>query len=285
MSQKSHSPQPDHTAIRTALWRALHLQAEAAPHVFTDKIGAEIAGEAGWQSRPDMHPAGTRGFRASIVGRARLIEDTLEELVPRGVRQYVILGAGLDTFAQRRPELAARLNVFEVDQPGAQAWKQRRLAELGYTPPAWLKFVPVDFEAGESWLTQIEKAGFDRTQPAFVVSTGVSMYLTREANLATLRQIAGLAPGSVFAMTFMLPLELLDDEGRPLLEFTLEKTRAAGTPFISFFSPAEMTALAREAGFKTARHVSHADLNARYFAGRADGFHIPSGEAFLIAET
>lgn len=122
-------PTPDNTAVRTALWRALHLLADAPPHVFEDKVGlALVAPDDDWQSRRDMSPF-TRPFRASIVARARFVEDRVQEESARGVAQYVILGAGLDTFAQRRPELAARIGVFEVDQPNTQAWKQQRLAD------------------------------------------------------------------------------------------------------------------------------------------------------------
>ena len=152
--------------------------------------------------------------------------------------QYVILGAGLDTFAQRRPEIASRLRVFEVDQPGPQAWKRQRLIELGFGIPEWLRLVPVDFEAGGSWWERLAAAGFDAGQPAVVASTGVSMYLTKDANAATLRQLASLAPGSTLAMTFLLPLELLDAEDRPGLQMSAKGARAAGTPFISFFAPA-----------------------------------------------
>ena len=203
-----------------------------------------------------MHPLGTRGFRAAIVARARFIEDLVAEQAAAGVTQYVILGAGLDTLAQRRPELGARLRVFEVDQPGTQAWKRRRLIELGFGIPDWLRLVPVDFEAGESWWDGLSAAGFDPGRPAVVASTGVSMYLTKDATAATLRQLAALAPGSTLAMTFLLPAELVDEADRPGLEASTRGARASGTPFISFYAPDEMLALARAAGFPDARHVS-----------------------------
>ena len=101
--------------------------------------------------------------------------------------------------------------MFEVDQPGPQAWKRQRLLELGFGVPEWLRLVPVDFEAGESWWNRLVVAGFDPESPAVVVSTGVTMYLTQDANAATLRQMAGLAPASTFATTFLLPPALLDD--------------------------------------------------------------------------
>ncbi len=272
--------------MRVALWRAMHVQVDPPPHVLEDEIGLRLAApDDSWRGRPDMDPQGTRGYRAAIVARARFIEDLVTEQASHDVSQYVILGAGLDTFAQRRPEIASRLRVFEVDQPGPQAWKRQRLIELGYGIPDWLRLVPVDFEASGDWWGQLSAAGFDPGQPAVVVSTGVSMYLTKDATAATLRQLAGLAPGSTLAMTFLLPAELLDDADRPGLQATEKGARASGTPFISFYTPQEMLALARDAGFREAQHVSAADLTQRYFAGRTDGLRPASGEETLVATT
>ena len=276
---------PESTAVRVALWRAMHLQVDSPPHVIEDEIGLKlVAPDNGWRRRPDMDPHGTRLFRASVVARARFIEDLVLEQAANGVSQYVILGAGLDTFAQRRPQIASSLRIFEVDQPGPQAWKRQRLIELGFGIPQWLRLVPVDFEAGGSWCEQLNTAGFDAAQPAVVASTGVSLYLTRDAIAATLRQIAALAPGSTLAMTFILPLALADPEERPGYEAAERGARASGTPFISFFTPPEMLAMAREAGFRDVRHVSTADLTQRYFAGRTDVLH-PGSEQLLVATT
>ena len=138
---------PDSTAVRVALWRALHLEVDAPPHVLVDEIGLRLAApDAGWRDRPDMNPQWTAPFRASIVARARFVEDLVAEQIERGVDQYVILGAGLDTFVQRRP--GVRVRVFEIDRPEPQAWKRARLAELGLPAP---DFVPVDFEKNQSW--------------------------------------------------------------------------------------------------------------------------------------
>ncbi|SFT64673.1 class I SAM-dependent methyltransferase [Paraburkholderia aspalathi] len=278
---------PDSTAARVALWRALHVWSDPPPHVLEDVIGLKLlAPDAGWRSRGDMDPQFTRPFRASIVARARFVEDLVVEQAGRGLDQYVILGAGLDSFAQRRPEIASHLKVFEVDQPGPQAWKRQRLIELGFGVPDWLRFVPVDFEAGGSWRDGLVTAGFDESKPAIVVSTGVSMYLTKDANAATLREVASLAPGSTLAMTFLLPLEMADPEVRPGLEMAEKGARSSGTPFISFFTPPEILALAHEAGFGEARHVSAADLTERYFTGRTDGLRPPkNAEELLVANT
>ncbi|MFJ9675825.1 class I SAM-dependent methyltransferase [Streptomyces sp. NPDC101221] len=276
--------QPDNTAVRTALWRAMHLQVDPPPHVIEDEIGLQLVAPGDdWRDRPDMDPQATSGFRAAIVARARFIEDLIAEQADRGVTQYVILGAGLDTFAQRKPELASRLRIFEIDQPGTQAWKRHRLVELGYDIPDWLRLVPVDFEAGASWPGRLFTAGFDPGQPAVIVSTGVTMYLTKDATAATLRQIAGLAPSTTLAMTFLLPTELVDDADRPGLRASEQGARGSGTPFISFYTPQEMLALAREAGFADARHVPGTSLAERYFTDRTDGLRPSSGEDFLLA--
>ena len=170
-----------------------------------------------------------------------------------------------------------------MDQPGTQAWKRQRLIDLGYGVPDWLRLVPVDFEEGASWQEEVKKAGFDPTRPAVVASTGVSMYLTREANQATLRDLAKLAPGSTVAMTFLLPLDLVDERDRQGWIMSQNGARSSGTPFISFFTPEEFLDLARSAGFSDVRHVSGRDLNDRYFAGRPDGLRMSTGEDFMIA--
>lgn len=278
---------PDSTAVRVALWRALHLEVDAPPYVIEDKVGLELAApEEGWRQRPDMNPVWTALFRASILARARFIEDLVVEQAARGVGQYVLLGAGLDTFAQRRAEVASRLRVFEVDRPGPQAWKAKRLEERGYGVPQWLKFVAVDFEAGGSWRDELARAGFDGGKPAVVACTGVSMYLTKDAVKDTLRQAAGLATGSTLVLSFLLPLQMADPEVRPGLERAEKGARESGTPFLSFFTPEEMLELARGCGFREARHVPASDLARRYFSGRTDSLRPPNhSEELLVAST
>lgn len=271
---------PDSTAVRTALWRALHVELDSPPHALDDVVGLRLARpDAGWRSRGDMHPDGTRAFRTSIVTRARFLDDLVIERAASGVDQYVILGAGLDSFAQRHPDV---VSVFEIDRPGTQEWKRRRLAEEGYVVSQ--RFVSVDFEAGESWLEALLDNGFDATSPTVVSSTGVSMYLTRGATESVLRDVARLAPSSALAMTFMLPLELLDDVEGPMLAGVEAQARASGTPFISHFSPTEMVGMCEEAGFSSARVVTPTELADRYFAGRTDGLRPPAAEQLVLAQ-
>jgi len=277
---------PDSSAVRVALWRALHVEIDAPPHVIEDEVGlALVAPDDNWRDRPDMDPKGTSGFRAGIVARARFVDDLVTEQAGLGVTQYLILGAGLDTFAQRRPDVASRMRIFEIDQPETQAWKRQRLIELGIGIPDWLRLVPVDFEAGDDWWGRLADSGFDANEPTVVACTGVTMYLTRDAVVATLRRIATLAPGSTLAMTFILPAELTAGEERQQHKEVQRNARASGTPFLSFFTPPEMLAMARDAGFASVAHVSAADLIQRYFAGRTDGLRPSSGESFLIATT
>jgi methyltransferase (TIGR00027 family) len=277
---------PDSTAVRTALWRALHVEVDAPPHVLEDTVGLQLADPGpGWRDRPDMHPAGTRGFRLSIVARARFVEDLVAEQAAAGVGQVVLLGAGLDSIAQRRPDLLGRVHVYEVDQPATQAWKRRRLEDLGYGVPDHLHLVPVDFEAGDDWWAGLEAAGFAPGRPAVVASTGVSMYLAKETTAQVLRRAAALAPGSTLVMTFLLPVELLDRGDQAGLETSARGAKASRTPFVSFYRPEELVAMALEAGFPEARHVPSTVLADRYFAGRADGLRPSTGEDVLLATT
>ena len=278
---------PDTTAVRVALWRALHVQVDPPPHVLCDEIGLKLAAPAeGWRQRPDMHPQGTGPFRASIVARARFVEDLVAEGLDRGMGQYVILGAGLDTFAQREPQTASRMRIFEVDQPGTQAWKRQRLIDLGYGIPEYLRFVPVNFEAGDDWWARLVANGFDAGKTAIMASMGVSMYLTKAAINATLRQVSALAPGSTFVMSFLMPLDQAEPAARFGMQMAEKGARASGTPFISFFMPEEILKMAQDAGFRGVMHMSSTTLAKRYFAGRQDGLRPPSNaEELLVATT
>ncbi|MGH7738927.1 MAG: class I SAM-dependent methyltransferase [bacterium] len=276
---------PESSAARVALWRAMHVQVDPAPHILEDEVGLRlISPDENWRQRPDMDPQATKLFRASIVARSRFIEDLVSEQAQRNVHQYVILGAGLDTFAQRKPEIASQLRIFEIDKPGPQAWKQRRLIELGYGIPDYLRWVPVNFESNEPWWEKLAAAGFDANQPSVVVSTGVTMYLTRTAIQATLQAIAKFH-GATLAMTYLLPTELADPEERPAREMAEKGAKKSGTPFINFYAPEEMQTLALEAGFKKAQTVPASTLSQRYFAERTDGLRLSKSEEFLISTT
>jgi len=272
---------PDNTAVRTALWRALHVQQDALPHILEDETGLRLINpEQGWQERPDMKY--TKRLRASIVGRSRFIEDLIISEYKKGTRQYIILGAGLDTFAQRRQDIAPHLQVYEIDQPETLAWKQKRLSEEGFGLPEYLHFVPVDFETS-SWWDELKKRGFNPSQPAVVACTGVTLYLSKEAIMTTLQQIASFAPGSKLAMSFYLPIEFLDEEDQPMQEIAEKGAREAGTPFVSFFTPDEVLTMAQDTGFEKAEIISTDNIRQLYFLDRTDNLQPASGEIFLLA--
>jgi methyltransferase (TIGR00027 family) len=277
---------PDPTAERVALWRALHAQLDVPP-VFEDPLVLPLLAPApDWVHRPDMDPQGSARARASIAGRSRFVEEHLEAQAALGVTQYISLGAGLDTLALRRSDLADRLQIFELDLAAPQAWKQQRLRELGWPVPPSLRFLPVDFEQlSEAAWADLLRQGIDPERPTVVAALGVSMYLTERGNLQTLRRVASLAPGSSLIMSFQLPTDWLDPSERGDRDLTLQHTHDAGLPWVSIFNPVHWQQLAAEAGFRSAQYIDAAELTARYFTGRADGLRPSSAEALLLCRT
>lgn len=275
--------QPDNTALRTALWRALHVLIDEKPYVIDDKIGYDlIKPEAEWQERPDMKY--TKRLRASIVARARFVEDVAKTEIENGIKQYVVLGAGLDSFAQRNAEISSQVDIYEIDQSDTLIWKEEKLIENAYKIPDNLHFVPVDFET-TSWWTGLLKKGFDTNKKAVVSCTGVTLYLTKKAITDTLKKMTLLASGSTIAIAFYLPLEQLDEEDKPMQEIAMKGAAASGTPFVSFFSVEDIVKLAGEIGLKEIQTVSTKDMIEKYFKGRTDNLVPASGEFFLVAKT
>src|SRR5699024_7835276 len=175
------------------------------------------------------------------------IEDIAKEQIENGINQYVLLGAGLDSFAQRNEKICSQVDIYEIDQPDTLAWKKERLIENGYNIPDNLHFVPVDFETS-SWWTELLNNGFDIHKKAVVSCTGVTLYLTKEAIKDTIKKMISLASGSTVAIAFYLPLEQLDEEDKPMQKIAVKGAAASGTPFVSFFSIDEIVKLAQEAG-------------------------------------
>jgi len=279
----SMTNQPDNTALRTALWRALHVFDDDEPHIIEDTVGYELI-EPGedWKERPDMKY--TKRLRASIVARARFVEDLAKEEIAKGVKQYVLLGAGLDSFAQRNTGISSQIDIYEIDQPDTLTWKEEKLVQHGYPLPSTLHFVPVDFER-YSWWEELLKRGFNPAMTAFVSCTGVTLYLTKDAITDTLKKMTLLAPDSTIAIAFYLPLEELDEEDRPLLEMSIKGAAVSGTPFRSFCTKEEIERLAKEVGLKNIETVATKEMRDRYFKNRTDGLVPASGEFFLIAKT
>ncbi|MBL7737342.1 MAG: class I SAM-dependent methyltransferase [Chitinophagaceae bacterium] len=274
--------QPDNTALRTALWRALHVQADDKPSIINDEIGFNlIKPEKDWQERPDMKY--TKRLRASIVARARFVEDLVKEQIGKGVKQYVLLGAGLDSFAQRNATLSSQVDIYEIDQPDTLAWKEIKLLENGYGIPGNLHFVPVDFE-NRSWWDELLNSGFDIHKKAIISCAGVTLYLTKSAIVDTLKKMTSLASGSTIVIAFYLPIDQLEEEDQPMQEVANKGAEASGTPFVSFFTVGEVIKLAREAGLKQIQTISTKDMTDMYFKDRSDNLAPASGEFFLVAE-
>jgi methyltransferase (TIGR00027 family) len=222
------------------------------------------------QSTPEVAQVLARHIRANLAMRQRYTEDELGKALERGVRQYVMLGAGLDSFAYRRPDLAGSLRVFEVDHPATQQWKRGRLRELNISLPRNLTFVPVDFE--QQTLADGLRAGGHRSElPAFISWLGVTVYLTEAAVFETLQYAASLAPGSEIVFEYWLPESCLDDESRRLLAVIKEAGVARGEPYLSQFEPTALAARVKELGFRQVWDFGPEEANARYFAGRTDG--------------
>jgi methyltransferase (TIGR00027 family) len=223
----------------------------------------------GHRLRREVPPAYLLAFSRWVCIRSRFAEDLVEDAVSRGVDQYVILGAGLDSFAYRRGDLLDRLRVFEVDHPASQSWKRDRLSELGVQIPDGLVFAPLDFEH-QALRHGLESAGFQFGRLALFNWIGVTMYLTLDAITATLATIAQCLPGTQVVLTYNQPPDALDSFSEAVTRTFSALAGQMGEPFVSFFLPAEIEELLRRQGFGDIVHFGSQEARAVYFDGRAD---------------
>jgi methyltransferase (TIGR00027 family) len=253
-----------------AMGRALHRDGPA-PHVLEDWMAADLAGEEGRAILDSMlanAPADRMyAFQAWTAVRSRFVEDFVESATAAGITQYVMLGAGLDSFAYRHADLLERLTIFEVDHPFSQAWKRRRLDELGIMLPHNVVFAAVDFET-QSLPDALVASGCDLHQPAVVSWIGVTMYLPRDSIDATLEAIACFAPSSRVVLSYDQPPDVLDEEGRALLAEVSGTAAKYGEPFISLFRRDEIEQLLVEHGFDSVAHFGAPEAVRRYFGGK-----------------
>jgi methyltransferase (TIGR00027 family) len=277
---------PSRTALRVAMRRAAHQLYDAPPLVFDDPIAVAILGPhaAEIERTPGRNPANkprpfSVSLRAYLVARSRYAEDLLAQAVQHGVTQYVLLGAGLDTFAHRNPHPS--LQVFEVDHPATQQWKRELLLATALPTPASLTYVPVDFER-QSLPTQLHAAGFNPAVPTFFAWLGVVPYLTREAFRATVSFIATQPSTSGLIFDYAQPRHLLPPLERLALDSLASRVQLAGEAFQLFFTPAEIAT--ELAAFRNIEDIGPSDINARYFAARTDNLKIlGSGGRFVSA--
>ncbi|WP_321470494.1 class I SAM-dependent methyltransferase [uncultured Paludibaculum sp.] len=270
---------PSRTALRVAVRRAAHQLLER-PLVFADPLAIPILGPQGktWieaeMGRAD-HPA-SRTLRAFLAARSRYAEDELAQAVLAGVRQYVILGAGLDTFCCRNPHATVGLRVFEVDHPSTQHWKRALLEEAHVAPADGVQFVSVDFER-QTLPEQLRDAGFDSGQPAFCACLGVVPYLTEDAFTAAMEFVASLPDQSGIVFDYAVARQSLNLLERLALDALSKRVAAAGEPFRLFFEPESLARRLRLLGFTRIEDLGRDELNSRYFAGRSDGFQVRGG--------
>jgi len=260
------------TALGVAIRRAAH-QLMDQPPVLDDPIALQLIGSAYPRHMERASHRVARDFRAFMAVRSRYVEDKLAEAVQQGTRQYVVLGAGLDTFAYRNR--FPSLRVFEVDFPATQEWKKQMLARALIAVPAELTFVPLDFEH-HTLAEGLRDAGFDTREPAFFGWLGVIPYLTREAFRATLGTIGQLPAGSGVGFDYAIAPERLSPEGRVAFRALAARVAAAGEPFQLFFTPEEMDAELGRAGFHRIEQLDSEQLNEAYFKDRQDGLRLSS---------
>ncbi len=272
------------TALRVAIRRAAH-QLMDRPCVLDDPIAVQLVGSAFPRDMERaMHPV-ARDFRAFMAARSRYAEDRLAEAVSNGITQYVVLGAGLDTFAWRNP--FPSLRVFEVDFPATQEWKRAMLADAGIMLSSGLAqagptFVPLDFEH-QALAEGLAEAGFDREKAAFFGWLGVVPYLTLDAFRATLGDLAQLPAGTAVSFDYALSPETLSPLSRRASDALAKRVASAGEPFRLYFSSAKLESELRRAGFERIEQVDSERLNELYFQGRADGLRLsPLGLGKLV---
>jgi methyltransferase (TIGR00027 family) len=256
----------------TAVARALYRD-EPGPRIFDDDLALGLAGEEGRalaeRLRTELPRTQVLAFCRWMCVRSRFAEDLVERAVSTGVEQYVILGAGLDSFAYRRSDLLDPLRVFEVDHPASQSWKRDRLRDLGIEIPDNLVFAPIDFER-QTLREGLVRAGFEFARTAVFSWIGVTMYLTLDAIEATLRTIAECMPGSQVSLTYNQPHHVLDDMALQVTRTFGAIATEMGEPFVSLFVPDEIEGLLRKLGFDDIVHFGPQEARDAWFSGAVD---------------
>ncbi len=279
--------QPSRTAQGAALHRAAH-QLLDRPLVFEDPLVLKMVGaeaEAALRSGADRHASNhTQSLRAFLAVRSRYSEDCLAEAYAHGLRQYVLLGAGLDTFAYRAAMKFPQLKIFEVDHPATQGWKRERLQEESIAIPSSVVYTPVNFES-ETLGEGLGRVGFDTKAPALFAWLGVVPYLSEEAVMGTLRFVAStMAKGSAIIFDYSEPAEASSAEERARFQEMARRVAEIGEPFRSFYKPQALAQALRAMGYSKARDLGARELNAQYFAERDDGLRL-GGRGHLMHAT
>lgn len=276
---------PSYTAMSVASHRAIH-QLIDEPKIFSDPLALAILGSPTgpkWEKRLRQAKSGVaRGLRTFLAVRSQFAEDRLAIARARGVAQYVVLGAGLDTFAYRHQQDGAELRIFEVDHPSTQAWKRRRLSEAGIAHSPALTFVPIDFEK-QTLPDVLNRAGFRADQPAFFSWLGVTVYLTRPSIESTWSYVASLPRGTEIVFDYGVSPQVFSWRMRFFLFLLRRRVAWIGEPWKTFFLPSQLAAELRRLGFRSVEDFGASELNPRYCANRADGLQLGRTARIAVA--
>jgi methyltransferase (TIGR00027 family) len=267
-----------------AIMRALHQSLDDDPKILADPVAPRLLDaddERRWLAPLLVHPF-AKQWRAGFALRARYAEDCLAEAVQRGTRQYVVLGAGLDTFAYRQPPWGSSLRIYEVDHPVTQQWKRERLKAADIAIPSNLRFVPIDFERA-SISDALRAADFAFDAPSLCSWMGVTQYLTRDALDATFRFVFSLPPSSEIVFSFILPQDSVTGVEAEALAAAEQRATEVGEPWLSRLRSDELAAQLRSMGFSRTIHLTPEDARERYFGNRRDGLRERRGEQLMRA--
>jgi len=281
-----HTGTPGRSALRVATLRAVHRLLDE-PVIFDDPIALPILGSEMSATISDdpfrFNDPMSRGLRATLIARSKFAEEEMHKAVRAGVRQYVVLGAGLDTFAFRNTHADEGLHVYEVDHPSTQDWKKALLHEAGIPVPKSMSFVAIDFET-KTLREGLREAGFQADQPAYFSWLGVAIYLTQEAIFETLRFVASLPKGSAITFDYSLDRALLNPIERAISEYMGQLIASQGEPWISFFDPASLKEELGKMGYDSIEDLGPDELNPRYFSRRKDGLRTGGGVRLMCAK-
>jgi methyltransferase (TIGR00027 family) len=295
---------PSRTALITSLMRAAHARRDPSP-LLDDPWGDRLVAEAERESisrrvlarmDPDARAAAERAPRSAlddflvanvaypgVVLRSRYTEDALQEEINKGIRQYVLIGAGFDSFALRRPAFSEALEIFEIDHPATQALKVQRIKECGISPPQSVHFVAADL-ASEGLTAALARSPFRSNEPAFFSWLGVTVYLTREANLATLRAVAASgAPGSKLVFTYVDQIEFAAGGPRSLHSPNAQAAALAGEPYVSGFDPKEIPNDLAQVGLELVEDLDGPEMAERYRRAGANALQPPASMHIALA--
>lgn len=274
------------TAFGTLYMRAVHQLLDARPLILDDPVALTLLGEDTVREIKKNHKhhrtPEARALRTHVVLRSRFTEDRLADAVERGVSQYVILGAGFDTFAFRQPVWARKIKIFEVDQPATQSQKLTRLKNTGVNIPPNVKFVDMDFEH-EALLEGLVRHGVSLNEASFFSWLGVTIYLREESIDAVLHTVTKFPVKSEIVFTFTQPPGLLSEKENRLHSSLSKIVAGAGEPFVSFFTPEAIENKLRNIGFKRVAILSREETERRYFSQRPRDLYISNRSAVAYA--